>query len=254
MFNIVKLYYNKNYDKINEYILHNPNIFNNKVYIYIRAMTEYRLKLYENSYISFHKLLNKYDLDDIQLNVNKKISIKCLKKINNNRIKIDYDNKYIDLSNNFSWIINGLFCTTAYKLNNDYIKAINFYNIKYIISLSPYTNLINTCLLKNSDIVHIYYDINVDTPVIEQINKIIYLIKKYNLNNDGVLINCINDPYILDTILSCYFLQYNDYPQLSYTDAINKIKNFNSKSVIKSSHNTFIKNYSDIIWDKYCIG
>ena len=229
MNNIVKLYNNKKYKLIQKYILTNPELFNNQKYMYIRACTEYNLKLYEDSYISF-KTLNKYNLNDDQKKINKDYIFKLLEKINNNKIKINYNNEYIILPKKFKWIIPGVLCYSLNKLISKHMKIIEYYDIKYIITKDIFNNNFNKLTVENTD-----YILN--------------LINKCKINKEILLIDYSFDSKYINTILACYFIiADNNSPSLSYLDAIKKVKNIYNNTDVDEQ---FILEYSIILWNRY---
>lgn len=250
MCNIVKLYNTKNYKQIQKYILDEPKMFNNKKYIYVRANTEYKLGLYENSYISFHTLLNKHPLNNEQRIINKKCSFNCLEKITENKkIKMNYKNEYITMPPNFGWIIPGILCAMSHPIKKIQIEALEFYNIKYIISLVNKNEKFE--IYNDKQINHIYFEIS-ELPSVEQTDKILSLIKTCKLTKEGILINCSDGLGKTGTILACYFLSGNkNYPQLSSTDAIKKVRTMRPNSIKNNLQEKFIQDYSNILWKRY---
>ena len=272
MYNIVKLYNNKDYDEIQKYILSKPELFNNKKYIYVRANTEYKLGLYEDSYISFHTLLNYCQLDNHQRILNKNCSFECLEKITENKkVKINYDNEYIDLPNNFGWIIPGILCAMSCPFKKSHIRALEFYNIKYIVSLvQPIVQLtelneessdskeneyvsFNKKILKGIKINRIVFEVpDSGSPTVEQTDKILSLIETCKLTKEGILINCTDGLGRTGTILACYFLKGNkNYPQMSSRDAIERVRTIRPNSVETREQENFVLEYSNILWKRY---
>lgn len=245
MDNIVKLYNDKNYDTINRHLLSNPNMFTNKKFIYIRANTEYKLKNYVDSYISFSTLLNNYDLDYQQYNITKDQSFNCLKLINNNNeCKIDYRN-IVQMPKNFKWIIHGILCTMSVSRDEKYMNALRFYNVKYMINLKDNIDNIDKNILEKYNIICI----NSVVPIIEHIDKFIDLVNECKIKKDGILINYDDDTGVM---LACYFLKEDkNFPQLSPTDAIKKIKKIIPNSINTKQQENIIHKYSNILWQRY---
>ena len=223
MENIVKLYHDQNFSNINKYIIQKPRIFNNPKYIYIRANTEFELKRYSDSYISFQHFLNLKTINDDQRTIAHEKSLECLALMDNNICKLNYENESIHMDT-FKWIIPGILCTINGEITNDHHRALKFYNISQIINVENIDNI------ENIDI----FNYNV--------HKSLYT---------AIAVN-YNDVQKIGTVIACHLMtnKNNKCPTTVPSDIINKINNMYDME-LSVDNMEFIKKYNKIIWKRY---
>lgn len=187
MTNIIKLYNDRKYNSVYDNIIRNPKKYISNKFLYVRAMTEFKLGYFHDSYISFQKLLNKH----AKYNYLQKYSNQCIKKIfkSSNTYKTNYNEEYKKMPNNFKWIIPAKLASMD-KYNE---SLLNFFQIDNIIS-------------------------NVETINIDVIDKIIN-----QINDNKITVIISDDKKIINTITICYALiTNNDYPQLNIQEVCKK--------------------------------
>lgn len=251
--NIVKLYYNKEFNEIFKYIISRPELFSNIKYIYIRANTEFKLKNYEDSYISFNDLINNYKLNSQQFCLIKEKSFNCLKQIKNNTVcKMTYENMFVQLPVNFGWIFPGILSAMTLPDNKEQLLALKFYNIKYIVNLTN-EHIIIDKLIDSSDFIHIHYDIeSAEHPTVEQTDEFIDLVNKCKNEKQGIVVICDDGLSKTGILIACYLLiQDKEYQQMAPKDAIEKIRNLREGSIGNIKQENFIYEYSNILWQRY---
>lgn len=223
MENIVKLYHEQNFANINKYIIQKPHIFNNPKYIYIRANTEFELKRYSDSYISFQHFLNLKTINNDQRTIAYEKSLECLALMDNNMCKLNYDQESIHMDT-FKWIIPGILCTIHGELTNDHHRAFKFYNISQIIDVE-----------------------NIDN--IENIDTFNYNVHKSSYT--AIAVN-YNDAQRIGTVIACYLMtnKNNKCPTTVPSDIINKINNIYDIE-LSDDNMEFIRKYHKIIWKRY---
>lgn len=241
MTNIIKIFYNHQYDKVYENLNKNLELYNNDKFKYIRAITEYKLFNFEDCYITLKNLLdNKKNKDLLWEKFIRVKSFDCLKKIKSKKVKISYDKKYINLNNDFKWIISGILCKMSLP-NINQIKVLEFYNIRYAISFNINNNL---DIFSNSNIKTLQFNINLEncSNLIIYIDLFCRLVYNCYFYNSGLLL-IDSDKKITDLFLICYYIRYGTSINSSKIDLYDYIN-------IKNFHHEFPKLSPSYIFDK----